>query len=154
YQSPLPRKKRRPSPGLCATGAPRLNPQPEPGTRARNIPPRQKPQADREASAGKPARNSVRRARGEILLAVAHGCAALHFHAQMAEASAWRDRIWIVAQQVLRAQLAVDEVEHGVELFNSVQNEKRATGAVGNSDQSVLPGRVAPAFAFDRADDD
>ena len=64
-------------------------------------------------------------------------------------------RIRIVAEQILRAQFAIDAIEHRHRAGSRSSRINTAPPrAVGNGDQRMFAGRFAAAFALDRADDD
>ena len=73
----------------------------------------------------------LRRARGEILLAVPHRIISCDRQADVAVASRRRRRARGISDQVLRAQFAVYPLKHGIELIERVEREEPATCFAG-----------------------
>src|SRR5260370_19476817 len=91
---------------------------------------------------------------GEIRLAVADLVFPCNFDFDAAIRVGGTARIGIVAQAVLRAQLAIDAIEDGIELLRGIWKEHRAAHGVGDGFQGMLAGGVAAAFVFKRANHD
>src|ERR1700685_2825968 len=92
---------------------------------------------------------SPRHAAREIFLARTHHVVSRYVDLHMAVAAGRRRGLGGVAEQILRAQLAIDSVKHVLKLAHLVQDEKSSACAVGNRDQRVLARRVAAALALD-----
>src|SRR5580704_7289494 len=56
----------------------------------------------------------------------------------------------VVAQPILRAQLAVDQVEDYVEFLRRVRKKHIAPGSFGDGSERVLAGRITPTLVFYR----
>src|SRR5712691_1812465 len=91
---------------------------------------------------------------GEIRLAVADLVFPGDFDFDAAVSVRRPARIGVVAQAVLRAQLAIDAVEDGVELLRGVGKKHRPAHGVGDGFKGMLASGVAAAFVFYRANHD
>src|SRR2546421_5327908 len=60
----------------------------------------------------------------------------------------------IVGQEILSSEFAVDAIEDSSQFLWRVGIKHGAAGSVGHGFESVLPGGVAAAFVFYRADND
>src|SRR5216684_3987234 len=100
------------------------------------------------------AARSIRSGGSEISFPVPHRVFTLHAHFDFAKRIGRAARVGIVAEAVLGAQLAVDAVEDGVELFGGVGKKHGAAGGFGDGLNGVLAGSVAAALVFHGADDD
>src|SRR5438445_2680724 len=97
---------------------------------------------------------SVRKPAAIVRLPVAHLVVSFHSHLNRTIGPLRRPRLRIVSQAVLRAKLAVNAIEYGVELRNVVRIEHGSAGAIGDSFQRVLAGGVSAILALHERNDD
>src|SRR5438445_13846489 len=86
---------------------------------------------------------SVRKPAAIVRLPVAHLVVSFHSHLNRTIGPLGRPRLRIVSQAVLRAKLAVDAIEYGVELRNLVRVIHGSAGGIGNGFQRVPGGSLS-----------